>query len=211
MTAWYGKEDGLLALALYVLLLIVYYFMGMIDAKYHLYFGVPVNLLFIGICVILVKLRRQSLSTIGMTKRNMRKSLLTGLIFGLIITLAMNVLPNILSGGKLVSTGQAVVNVFYYVFVIALMEEVVFRGFIQTRIYGLIKGDVPAVVITGILFYLMHLPFQMQANGMRIDVLNMIVLFIIHIVLNFLYRKYNTLAGPVVMHALLDYGGNLFR
>ena len=106
---------------------------------------------------------------------------------------------------------KAIYNVFYYFVVIGLAEEIIFRGYIQTRIYGLIKKDVPAIAMTGVLFYAMHLPYQMPVNGMQLSLINFAIMFALHIVMNFLHRKYNSLAAPMVFHGLLDWGGALLR
>jgi membrane protease YdiL (CAAX protease family) len=123
----------------------------------------------------------------------------------------MNVLPNILAGGKIISVNKAIYNIFYYFIIISLSEEIIFRGYIQTRLYGLIKNDNQAVLVTGFLFYAMHLPFQMPVNGIQINLINMAVMVFLHFMMNSLYRRYNSLAGATVFHGLLDWGGNLLR
>ncbi len=211
MISKYTTIDGILAMAMYILLLFVYYFMGLLFIQRQIYLGVPINLLLIAICVMLVLMRKQKLSSIGFTLKNIGKSLLTGIFLGIIFSFFMNVLPNILAGGKVITVNRALYNIFYYFIIIALSEEVLFRGYIQTRIYGLIKCDILAVIMTGILFYAMHLPFQMSVNGIKINLINMIIMIVLHFVMNFLYRKYNSLAAPTVFHGLLDWGGNLLR
>lgn len=211
MISKYTTIDGILAIAMYVLLLFAYYFMGILFVQRQIYLGVPVNLLLIVVCIVAVLLRKQKPASIGFTLKNIGKSLLTGTILGIIFSFFMNVLPNILAGGEIITVNQALYNIFYYFIVISLSEEVIFRGYIQTRIYGLIKHDIPAVIVTGFLFYMMHLPFQMPVNGMQINLINMAIMVALHFVMNFLYRKYNSLAAPTVFHGLLDWGGNLLR
>ena len=211
MLSHYTKTDGLLAVTMYVLLMILYYFLGVLFIQKQIYLGIPVNLLLIVACIILVLMRKQKLASIGFTLKNIGKSLVTGTVLGVIFSFFMNVLPSILSGGKLISFNQALYNIFYYFIIISLTEEVIFRGYIQTRIYGLIKNDRLAVTVTGFLFYTMHLPFQMPVNGMQINLINMIVIVALHFVMNAIYRKYNSLAGPTVFHGILDWGGNLLR
>lgn len=211
MISKYTTIDGILAMAIYVLLLFTYYFMGVLFVRKQIYLGVLVNLLLIGICLVMVLLRKQKPNTIGFTLKYMRKSLLVGAILGIILSFFMYVLPSILAGGKIITFNQALYNIFYYFIVISLSEEVVFRGYIQTRLHSLIKRDIPAVIVTGFLFYIMHLPFQMLINGMQINLINMVIMVALHIVMNFLYTKYNSLAAPTMFHGLLDWGGNLLR
>jgi membrane protease YdiL (CAAX protease family) len=161
--------------------------------------------------MMLVLVRKQKLASIGFTLKNIGKALKTGVVLGIIFSFFMNVLPNILAGGKIISFNQALYNIFYYFIIISLTEEIIIRGYIQTRLYGLIKNDNLAVFVIGFLFYTMHLPFQIPVNGMQINLINMVVTVAIHFVLNGLYRKYNSLAAPTVFHGLLDWGGNLLQ
>jgi membrane protease YdiL (CAAX protease family) len=211
MILHYSKTDGILAVTMYVLLMFIYYFMGVLYIQKQLYLGIPVNLLLIVACIILVLVRRQKLSSIGFTLKNIGKALMTGVVLGIIFSFFMNVLPNILARGKIISVNQALYNIFYYFIIISLSEEVIFRGYIQTRLYGLIKHDNHAVIVAGFLFYTIHLPFQMTVNGMQINLINMVVIVSMHFMMNYLYRRYNSLVGPTVFHGLLDWGGNLFR
>jgi membrane protease YdiL (CAAX protease family) len=136
---------------------------------------------------------------------------MNGVVLGIILSLIICVLPDILSGGKIISANQALYNIFYYFIIISLTEEVIFRGYIQTRLYGLIKNDNLVVFVTGFLCYTMHLPYQVPVNGMQINLINMVFMVAMHFMMNFIYRRYNSLAGPTVFHGLLDWGGNLFR
>jgi membrane protease YdiL (CAAX protease family) len=158
----------------------------------------------------LVLARKQKLDSIGITLSKMKKASLTGAVFGIIFTVIMNIIPNMIIGSEIIPANQAIYNIFYYFIVISLSEEIVFRGYIQTRIYALIKRDVPAIIVTGFLFYAMHLPFQIPVNGMTIDLFNIIIIVGLHCVMNFLYRKYNSLAASTIFHGILDWGGNLF-
>ncbi len=211
MISHYTKIDGLLAVMMYVLLMFVYYIMGVILIQKQLYLGVPINLLLIVGCIILVLVRKQKLASIGFTLKNMRKSLITGLVLGVIFAFFMNFLPSLLAGDKMISADQVLYNIFYYFIIIALLEEVLVRGYIQTRIYGLIKNDNLAVMVTGIMFYTMHLPFQVPVNGMQISLINMAVMIAMHYMMNYIYRRYNSLVGPTVFHGLVDLGGNIWR
>jgi membrane protease YdiL (CAAX protease family) len=211
MISSYTKTDGLLAIALYVLLLIAYFLMGLLNVYTGIYLGVLVNLALIALCAALALVRKQKLASVGFTLHRIGASLIAGAVSGVVFAFFMNVLPILLEGGRPVSVGQALYNVFYYFIVIGLSEEVVFRGYIQTRLYGFIKNDIAAVLLSGILFYAMHLPYQMVANGLRIDLRNMAILFALHIIMNFLYRKYKSLAAPTVFHGLLDWGGIFLR
>jgi membrane protease YdiL (CAAX protease family) len=164
----------------------------------------------------MVLVRKQSLSSIGLTRCNAKKSLLSGGVLGSCFIL-INVITAILSGKELTDIGTLFYNVFYFFVIIGFTEEVVFRGYIQTRLYGILQSDTIAVIVGGVLFSLMHIPYKMSMLNM--DLLSylqsnyMILLFLIlwHVVFNFLYRKYNSLLAPTIFHGFMDFSNSLFR
>lgn len=212
----YKKSDGIIAVVFYVLFMAAYYLTGVVKAEYSLYLGVPVNLLLAALCVGIVLVRKQKLSSVGITAARLKKSLITGCILGVLFVLIGTVLPAVFSGSSLNSVQKIFYNLFYYFVAIAWVEEVVFRGFIQTRLYGIVKNDAAAVIVGALMFSAMHIPYQMAAaNTNLIDFIlaNYIWLLLLigwHIVFNFLYRKYDTVWTGTVFHGFLDWGGSLF-
>ena len=209
MISKYTKTDGILAITMYAILMLVYYFMGVIFIQKKLYLGIPVGFLIIVSCIALVLIRKQKLDTIGFTFKNIKKSLLLGVVFGILFPLLK--IDYILNGCKIISVNKALYYIFYFFIVVALSEEVIFRGYIQTRIYGLIKNDILAVIVTGFMFYAMHLPYQMPVNGMEVNLIDVVSKIIFHIIANFLYRKYNSLVAPTMYHGFLNWFGSLIR
>ncbi|WP_083879838.1 CPBP family intramembrane glutamic endopeptidase [Desulfitobacterium dichloroeliminans] len=100
--------------------------------------------------------------------------------------------------------------------VISLVEEIIFRGYIQTRLYGLIKRPLFAIILGGILFMLMHIPFQIGYAKMglfayiQVNYITLMFTFIWHVVFDFLYRKYNTIYASTIFHGLMDWANYLF-
>ncbi len=211
----YTKYDAICAIGIYLGVMVSYYVMGILYSKYNMYLGVHVNIAIGILCVVLVLARKQKLSSIGFTTNNLKRSVLIGSGLGLCITL-INVVPNMVVHSQFVSIGRFVYNTFYYFIVIALVEEIIFRGYIQTRIYGLIKNNVLAVLVSGILFMTMHIPYQMGAAQMDLVtfILNNFVWLLLtfgwHVVFNFLYAKNNSIVAPAVFHGFLDWSGYLF-
>jgi membrane protease YdiL (CAAX protease family) len=211
----YTKYDAICAIGIYLGVMVSYYVMGILYSKYNMYLGVHVNIAIGILCVVLVLARKQKLSSIGFTTNNLKRSVLIGSGLGLCITL-INVVPNMVVHSQFVSIGRLVYNTFYYFIVIALVEEIIFRGYIQTRIYGFIKNNVLAVLVTGILFMTMHIPYQMGAAQMDLVtfILNNFVWLLLtfgwHVVFNFLYAKNNSIVAPAVFHGFLDWSGYLY-
>lgn len=211
MISHYTKVDGILAITIYVFSMIIFCFTGVLFIRNKIYLGTPISLLLIVVCMILVLVRKQKLASIGFTLKYIGKALVTGTVLGILFSFFMHILPNILEGSKIIPLNKAIYNIFYYFIIISLSEEVIFRGYIQTRLYGFIKNDNLAVLVAGIMFYAMHLPFQMPVNGMQINLFNMAFMVFLHFVMNSLYRKYNNLTGAIVFHGLLNWCSNLFR
>ncbi|KLU59067.1 CAAX amino terminal protease self- immunity [Peptococcaceae bacterium CEB3] len=211
----YGISDGLLALGVFAALMVLYYFAGVYQATKKIYLGVPVNLLFIALCVFLAVIRKDGIRSLGFKRKQAAKSVLTGLALGILIVL-VDAVVSLAHGSRLAPFGTIVWRFFYYLMIIALMEEVVFRGYIQSRLFGLVRNNVAATILAAIMFVLMHIPYQMGAAGVnwltfcQNNGIWFVFLFMWHMVFTYLFRKYNSVFAPTLMHALMDWGNILF-
>lgn len=214
--AEYTKKDGILALLYYLIFMIAYYCMGRVYSANHLYLGIVCNIGLAALCVIIVLLRKQKIKSLGITFRKAKQAVVLGSVLGICIVLFNNVIPAMMSGLHFTQISKLPYNVFYYLVIIAFAEEIAFRGFIQTRVYGLIKKDSVAVIIVGIMFSLMHIPFQMALTDSNIlefiggNAVWLILLFFWHILFNFLHRKYNNIFTNTIFHGFMDLGNSLF-
>lgn len=219
MTQAYGKKDAFLAIGVYACVILLYLGAGYLRMTTGSTVpSILANVLLIALVFLLVRIRGQKLSTVGFTMRNFKRSLIVGTGTGLVLSICANVIPGLLSGGRWVGLGEALWNLFYMLVIIAFMEELVFRGYIQTRLYGAIKSDAAAVVVCGLLFAGMHIPFQLfnRSGGDLAAFLSengswLLSTFVIHIAINFLYRKYNSLVAPTAFHFLVNFGQTLLR
>ena len=100
--------------------------------------------------------------------------------------------------------------------VIGLSEEISFRGFIQPRLYPLLKREWLVVLVGGALFVGMHYPFQMAARNMTFGeywplfIGNAPMQFIWHLAFTWLYRRYGNLYGSAVLHGCVDMCAGIF-
>lgn len=211
----YKKEDAQIALLLYTLLIVAYIVGGLFDVSI---FGVRliflINLVFPIACIVIVMLRKQGLSSIGITKQNALKSLLAGTVAGVLFIFVASVIPAILFGWAAMPIFPILISLCYQLFIIVLSEEIIFRGYIQTRLYGIAKNDISAVLTGAVLFALFHAPYQL-ASGRKsaADIFFYVWLlstFVYHILFNMLFRKYNAIYASVVFHALGNITGILF-
>ena len=210
----YKKADGVLALTVFVILMAVYYLAGQLrDLPFDA--GIPVNLFFIALCVMLALLRRQGIGSLGLKRKNAGKSFFLGLVPGLLILL-FYILQGLVNRRVFAPAGTISGNFFYYLIVIAFMEELVFRGYIQSRMFGLIKNNALSTAVTGVMFVLMHFPYQLGARDM--DLITFIsdnvfwfgLLFLYHLLFTWLFRKHNLIIAPVIVHTMMNWGSYLF-
>jgi membrane protease YdiL (CAAX protease family) len=216
MTQHYTRTDALLAVGFYILTMFTYLAMGMIQSNTGVYLGIYINLLLMGVIFLIVRFRKHKLDTVGFTKKCFIKSAVVGLLAGAFFSL-LNIIPALQAGGRWTASGL-LINIFYYLIVIGLQEELLFRGFIQTRLYGAIKSDLLAVVVGGVMFATMHTPFQMYNRGVGNIVefiagnwVWLLMTFGWHFVFNYLYRRFNSLTAPTAAHWLMNLSNTLVR
>ena len=144
----FTRTDTLIATGYYVLILIVYYIMGSVLTKTGKYYGVFVNIAFILIPVFICR----GLYALGLCRNNLCRSLIVSGITGIVFLLAVTIIPGTLSHAQLLPPDRIVTNLFYYFIVIALSEEISFRGFIQPRLFPLVKREWLTILLGGVLF-----------------------------------------------------------
>ena len=206
-------RDSIIALLYYVFILIIYYVMGQILFNTGKYYGAVVNIILIIIPIIICR----RLSSLGLCKRNLKVSLIVSGTIGLIFLLVNTIIPSVLMKAKLLSLDLIFTNIIYYFIIIALSEEVSFRGYIQPRLYPLVKKEWLMIIVGGILFVFMHYPFQMAARGMSFIeyfpqfIANAPFQFLWHLAFTWLYRCFGNIFGSTLLHGLIDMSMGLFE
>lgn len=116
-----------------------------------------------------------------------------------------NCLSHVIFEGKSLIPVQDIILYIFYYLAVALVEEVLFRGYILGRIHKLTKRVYLDVIISGILFVLMHFPFRMVAYNMSFiglisNVSYMMDLFVTHVILSFIRIRSNSIYGAIFPH-----------
>lgn len=212
----YGKKDGVLALILFLIIAIFYAILGILNNKVDfihkniMMTGCISNLLMIIVTILFVKFNKQKLCTIGLVRGKWIISIIIGILLG-IFYFYNNYASRLLEGYHLPSVSKIIFLIIYF-FLVALCEEVVFRGYIGTRINSLVKNRYLSILLTGILFVLMHFPYRMIAYKMSLYDLFinnggwLLNLLFFHVVMNFIYSRTNSLYGSIIPHWLSDLG-----
>lgn len=174
--------------------------------------GCFLNALLIILTLAFVKLNKENLDTLGLYKGKWKTSFFIGIIYAGILFFN-NCGSYLIQGYSLYNIKQIAFMIVYYLSV-ALSEELVFRGYIGTRIYGLIKNKWIAISLVGILFVIMHFPYRL-ITGVSIQNLTiynigwLLNLFITHIILNFIYIKTNSIYGSIIPHWISNLAYNI--
>ncbi len=214
----YNKTDGLMAFVLFGIMCILYAILTVLEINYPVlkqnrFTGSGINILMLLIVILFVKIRKEKLSSIGLYGGKWKQSCLIGLILAIILFFN-NCLSHIIAGADFIETKEMIRLVIFF-FTVALCEEIVFRGYIGTRLYGLIKNQYIVITVTGILFIIMHFPYRMISYNMDIADLTInnsgwiLDLFFTHIVLSLVYMKTNSLYGSVIPHWMSNLAYNL--
>ena len=209
----FTKIDAILAIAFYVFEMVALYVVGIIYVNSGRYLGYPFAIISIVLVLLLAKLK---ITKIGITATNIWSSVLTGIILGGIFILSYTILPGILSGARLLPIKVIAQNVFYYFIIIGFEEEIAFRGFIQPRLFPLLKKEWLTILIGGILFVFMHYPFQMAAHGMSaveyfpLFISGAPLQFMWHCIFSLIYRKFGNLYGSTILHGFVDLSMGIF-
>lgn len=205
----YQKKDALITILFWIALMLLYVVAGLVGNV----FGVPlltvVNVVMVVICVVILLKNGQGPSSVGFRRKNIWQSLgLALLISAFVLTVNIVMYITVGFGTWEPSLGMMVSDLLYWIFVIALFEEFIYRGYIQTRLYGIFKNDVSAVLIGALLFSLSHVPFQVASGRREFDlslVLWLVFTFLAHFLLNYVYRRYNSIYGAILLHAMLNW------
>jgi membrane protease YdiL (CAAX protease family) len=213
----YTKKDAVTAIIYWVGLMVLYAAAGVLANYFGGFIGTAISLLFVVVCIIIIFVKKQGLSSIGLVGGEIGSSLIVGLLLGIVpVVTSHGLLAALLYGWELKPIGYIVSQFVYFLIVIALVEEIIFRGYIQTRLYGLFRNNTTAMIFGGVMFMLMHIPYQIITRGgwdafTIIFALNLVFTFLFHIAATMLYGKFNTLYGAVLFHTVVDWSSEIFN
>lgn len=104
-------------------------------------------------------------------------------------------------------------QMLYYLFYIAAIEEILFRGLIQNYLFGFRLNKYVIFIIGALLFSFMHIPFQMFVHNnvswkyLIVALPNLIETFISHFVYCFIAYKRKDITIPIALHYAYNFLG----
>lgn len=220
-TKVYGKKDALLSFVIFGIefgsmfllrQLLKYRVLGSSTRSVFITSG-AVSLFFIGIVLLFCSLRKQKANTIGFSITEMKQSFYTGAI-GFTVILVLKWLTKISSKQRIlegVTKESFVMNVVYFLVFVALMEEIVIRGYIATRLYGSYKNKWLSIATVGMMFAITHIP--MYSMRLQISMWNytvthidyLIKIALYHCFFQWIFSKYNSILAPIMIHFMIDF------
>lgn len=149
---------------------------------------------------IILKFRNQSLESVGINKNKIFKQIIIGISM---------YLPLFLLNWKYFNVANiksmSIWSFLYMLIEIAFVEEVIFRGYIQQRLRGIIKNKYINLLIVSFIFGIMHIPITIIQGNISITVacLSIIPKMAIHIYLVVVYKVgNNSVLSTTILHSL---------
>lgn len=170
--------------------------------------GIIINSCFTGVVLLLLAVKKQGVETVGLKGGNIRLSLILGIVLAAILFFC-NCLSNLIFEDQVFIPFKMILIYVIYFFTVGLCEEVIFRGYILTRLYGITRNVYIDILLSGILFVLMHFPFRMAAYGLSFfelvaNIPYMADLFVTSLVFSFIRVKSDSLYGTIIPHWISD-------
>ena len=175
---------------------------GQFDIKRALsQWGVYAAISFIPISV-LIKIRKQSFETVGLTRKNMRLSLGMGLILSLLFVFFSTTPERLMD--RLFAYNS--LYAFIYYLAVGLGEELMFRGFLQLRC-SIWLGQIKGLILASTIMALIHIPQRVFAVGL--DPLQALVsavsLIPFSLLMGFFMLRTRNILGPSILHTIANW------
>jgi membrane protease YdiL (CAAX protease family) len=153
---------------------------------------------------------KQSLKSVGISRNSLGKGLALGLLVSLVLVLAIGVLSPHLGGGFVGFSVPMGYQLLAFA-VAGFSEEIVFRGYIQTRLE--VKAGWPTAVALGAAFYAAYnfvLGFFCFSGNLELAAVYGALRFAPGIVYGYVFHRSGNIVSCGVLHTLLTWGGLLF-
>ena len=162
------------------------------------------SLFAVGVLIALIKDR--NIDNLGFRKDKLWINLIISLVIVVITFIVICVFSDL-------AFQELFKQMLYYLFYIAAIEEILFRGLIQNYLFGFKFNKYVIFIIGALLFSFMHIPFQMFVhNNVSLHYLvealpNLIETFIGHFVFCFIAYKCKDITIPIAVHYAYDFLG----
>ena len=210
----YEKKDGMKALVTYCLIMCSAFFQGWLYTTNANVFVLNLSQILIPLVLIAVFFcffycSKENIRSIGINSDNIWNSIGLGFAGGFLL-LGIQTALFMIQGKSISFTSPRLLNWVIFLFA-AFEEEVLFRGYIQTRLFGLINSQWIVGIINSVLFLSIHYPVKWVVSGtVSFDVLSavyIVSLLALHFFCDTIYKRTNCLWGAVILHIIYNVVG----
>ena len=201
-----NKSYGIIAVVYYCILFGGLLLAGLLYSK-GITYGMNIiycSLFVMGVLIAVIKDR--NIYNLGFGKEKLRINLIISL-FIIVITFIVICVFSDLAFNKLLK------QMLYYLFYIAAIEEILFRGLIQNYLFGFKMNKYVIFIIGALLFSFMHIPFQMFVhNNVSLHYVvealpNLIETFLFHFLFCFIAYKRKDITISIALHYAYNFLG----
>jgi membrane protease YdiL (CAAX protease family) len=161
------------------------------------------------VVAVVLRSRRQDLASVGLRREGLRRSIMLGLAAAGVLS-AVNVGLAYWEGARHLNILEAAQMTALFAF-LAAQEELIFRGYLTTRLHGLISRPRVAQLLGVLLFVSVHLPGKLLPSPAEYlaafdvsDALWLANLLLVGYVYDTLYRVTGSIAGCATAHFLVN-------
>lgn len=207
----YEKRDGVKAIIVYCLIMVSAFFQGWLYTINVSVFvlnssQIWIPLIMVILFCIFLYYNKEKTDSVGIHTDNIKNSIMLGIVGGFFLLALQTVL--FMAQGKTISfTSPLFINWIIFSFA-AFEEEILFRGYIQTRLSGLINRQWIVGIINSVLFLSIHYPVRWVVSGtISFDALPGVYIFfllILHFFCDAVYKRTNCLWGSVLLHIIYN-------
>lgn len=210
-----NSKNNLPALLLYISIILLQFILGIFVKRNAMYFfnnnlysiiTLFFNISILFIMYILCKKYNISLKTIGFSFDTIKRSIVVGgaiiIITGLISNLSSNIFISVTNVGMY----TALIQLFYFLFLIAFPEEILFRGFIGSNF--LLCNKVISTIIVGLMDVTCHMPFQIIVGQLSLSdfsLFKIVNVVFLHCIFQYLFNRYKSFIPSTILHFSIDY------
>ncbi len=198
-----NKSYALIAVIYFIFYMFSFLLMGVLFKNNVSWYYLIYWFLF-AVAIVIVLFKDKKVENLGITKDNLFKNTMISISI-IVVSFIIGIFISDLSITKILKA------LLYFLFYVSMVEEVVFRGFIQNYLFGLKINKKLIFIIGGIFFSLIHLPFQMYVNNMvSINYIltalpQLIFTFIFHFIMCYITYKRKDITIPIALHFALDF------